>query len=148
MVYCRGELLTPVDAPPLARILRNSHIEEIKAMVPPLIDPWENEIKLPEPKTKTMWYSSEETKLLHSNSIEAGMKRAQQEGRRIGRPRVSERPEFDARLAGVLERINRGILSRRKGARELDIGYATLKRIIEAQSGNAEQSQNLLLAVG
>ena len=148
MVYCRGELLTPVDAPPLAKKLRNISVEEIRAMAPPIIDPIENEIRLPEPRPKILCYPSPEMKAMHRNLIRAGMKRAQQQGRRIGRPRVNERPEFDVRLADVLERINLGRLSRRKGARELDIGYATLKRIIDARSVNTEQSPNSLLAVG
>ncbi len=148
LVYCRGELLTPVDAPPLAKTLRNVSVEEIKAMAPTLIDPRENETRLPEPRPKIMCFPSPEMKAMHRNLIRAGMQRAQQDGKRIGRPRVSERPEFNDRLAGVLERINLGRLSRRKGAKELDIGYATLKRIIDAQVNNTDHTQKLLLAVG
>jgi hypothetical protein len=50
------------------------------------------------------------------------------------------------RLADVLERINSGILSRRKAARELCIGYATLKRIIDAQKDEEDGSVDSLLA--
>ena len=50
-----------------------------------------------------------------------------------GRPRVSERPEFEQEFAKVLERIGSGGLSRRQAAKELNIGYATLKRLLEDQ---------------
>lgn len=147
MVYCRGELLTPVDAPPLAKTLRDTSIEEIKAMAPPLIDPRENDTRVPETRPKIMWYANQEMRALHSDLIRAGMKRAQQDGKRIGRPKVSERPEFNFRLANVLERINLGTLSRRNGAKELEIGYATLKRLIDAQQDKVDHSADLLLAV-
>jgi len=147
MVYCRGELLTPVDAPPLAKTLRNTSVEETKALVSPLIDPLENEMKRPEPRAKMMCYPSEEMKALHISLVKAGMKRAQQNGKKIGRPRVSERPGFNERLADVLARISLGTLSRRKGAKEMEIGYATLKRIIDAGQSKADHPSNLLLTV-
>jgi transposase len=147
MVYCRGELLTPTDAPPLAKTLRNTSIEEIKAMVSPIVDTMENDTRLPEPRFKGMWYSSQETKELHSNLIKAGMRRALQNGKKIGRPRVSDRADFNERLFNVLERINIGTLSRRKGANELDIGYATLKRIIDAQQLEKKRGEDLLVAI-
>ena len=61
------------------------------------------------------------------------MDRARQEGKRIGRPRVSERPGFGREFAKVVERIGPGGLSRRQAAKELNIGYATLKRLLEDQ---------------
>ena len=61
-----------------------------------------------------------------------GMERARQQGKRIGRPRVNERPEFEQRFAAVAQRIGPGELSRNQAARELGIGYATLKRLLEA----------------
>ena len=61
------------------------------------------------------------------------MERARQQGKRIGRPRVSERPEFDQQFTEVLELIQRGGISRTKAALELGIGYATLKRLLDAQ---------------
>ena len=56
------------------------------------------------------------------------------EGHRIGRPRVTDRPGFSARYGAILERIRAGAVSRRQAARELDIGYATLKRLLDARS--------------
>ena len=54
-------------------------------------------------------------------------------GKRIGRPRVSDEPGFDEKFAEVLKRIETGALSRRKAAQELEIGYATLKRLLDAR---------------
>ena len=61
------------------------------------------------------------------------MERARQRGKRIGRPRVRERPEFEQRFAAAVQRIGLGGLSRRQAARELGIGYATLKRLLDSQ---------------
>ncbi len=69
---------------------------------------------------------------MHRNLVLAGMERARQQGKRIGRPRVSERPEFLHHFAAVTERISLGLLSRRQAARELAIGCATLKRLLDA----------------
>ena len=64
--------------------------------------------------------------------VKSGMERARQQGKRTGRPRVSEPPEFLQHFAAVIERIGLGRLSRRQAARELAIGYATLKRLLDA----------------
>lgn len=58
------------------------------------------------------------------------MYRAAKEGKKIGRPRVTDRRGFGARYNTVLERLRGGDISRRKAARELGIGYATLKRLL------------------
>ena len=65
--------------------------------------------------------------------VKAGMDRARRQGKRIGRPRVTDRRGFDRRFGAILERLSSGELSRRKAAFELGIGYATLKRLIDAQ---------------
>ena len=70
---------------------------------------------------------------IHRELVKSGMERARQQGKRIGRPRVSERPEFLQHFAVVGERIGLGRLSRRQATRELAIGYATLKRLLDAQ---------------
>ena len=64
--------------------------------------------------------------------VKAGMDRARRQGRHIGRPRVTDRRGFRQRYGAVLERIERKDLSRRQAARELGIGYATLKRLLDA----------------
>ena len=53
---------------------------------------------------------------------------------KIGRPRVTDRDGFDRSFGAILERLNAGDISRRKAAKELDIGYATLKRLLDAQN--------------
>ena len=65
--------------------------------------------------------------------VKAGMDRARRQGKRIGRPGVTDRRGFDRRFGAILERLSSGELSRRKAAFELGIGYATLKRLIDAQ---------------
>ena len=66
--------------------------------------------------------------------VKAGMDRARRQGRRIGRPRVAGRRGFNRRFGAILERLQAGDLSRRKAARELGIGYATLKRLLDARA--------------
>jgi putative DNA-invertase from lambdoid prophage Rac len=58
--------------------------------------------------------------------------------RRSGRPRVTERSGFPARFGAVLERLSKGEISRRRAAKELGIGYATLKRLLEADNHDRE----------
>ncbi len=71
--------------------------------------------------------------------VKAGMDRARRQGRQIGRPKVTDRRGFNKRLGEILERLNGGDISRRRAAIELGIGYATLKRLLDAQaSGNAD----------
>jgi len=67
--------------------------------------------------------------------VKAGMERAARQGKRIGRPRVTERRGFVDRYKTALQRLNAGELSRRKAAKELNIGYATLKRLLDANYG-------------
>ena len=65
--------------------------------------------------------------------VKAGMDRARREGHRIGRPRVTERRGFRQDYGAVLERLDKGEVSRRQAARELNIGYATLKRLLDSR---------------
>jgi len=65
--------------------------------------------------------------------VKAGMDRARRQGKRIGRPRVIDRQGIKHRFGAILERLGAGELSRRQAAKELGIGYATLKRLIDAQ---------------
>jgi DNA invertase Pin-like site-specific DNA recombinase len=54
------------------------------------------------------------------------------QGKRIGRPRVVDRRGFASRYKSVLERLSMEDVSRRQAARELGIGHATLKRLLDA----------------
>ena len=63
--------------------------------------------------------------------VKAGMERAARQGKKIGRPRVTDRRGFKTRYKTILERLRAGDISRRRAAKELGIGYATLKRLID-----------------
>ena len=64
--------------------------------------------------------------------VRAGMQRAARQGKRIGRPKVTEKRGFKTRYKDVLERLSAGEISRRQAAKELGIGYATLKRLLDS----------------
>ena len=80
-----------------------------------------------------IWYEDPGRRRLHRDLVRAGMERAKQQGQRIGRPRVTERPEFLQRFAAVVERMGPDGLSRSQAAQELGIGYTTLTRLLEFQ---------------
>jgi putative DNA-invertase from lambdoid prophage Rac len=87
----------------------------------------------------TVAYAQLERGILRER-VKAGMDRAKKEGRRIGRPKVTDRKGFNARFGAILERLAQGQVSRRKAAQELGIGYASLKRLLDArrnQGGSA-----------
>ena len=69
--------------------------------------------------------------------VKAGMDRARRQGKRIGRPRVTDKRGFKKRFGAILERLNRQEISRRRAAEELGIGYATLKRLLDAESSGS-----------
>ena len=80
----------------------------------------------------TVAYAQLERGILRERVI-AGMERARKQGHRIGRPRVTDRPGFNQSFRAVLERLRDGSISRRRAAKELRIGYATLKRLLDAR---------------
>lgn len=133
LVCHKGKILTPGDAPLAPTFLRNipetvssTDLSEPEGLETPAI--------LSSPQPRIIWYVDPEMKRAHRDLVKAGMEKARQQGKRIGRPRVTERPEFAAHLATVLERLKLGEISRRQAARELAIGYATLKRILDKQN--------------
>ena len=140
LVRHREQILTPQEAPPLATELRDrisTGPVRASASEPDPTGWVPQRVKtpvIPGPLTgETIWYEDPARKQVHRDLVRAGMERARQQGKRIGRPRVSERPEFEQEFAKVLERIGSGGLSRRQAAKELNIGYATLKRLLEDQ---------------
>ena len=80
----------------------------------------------------TVAYAQLERGILRER-VKAGMDRARKQGHRIGRPRVTERKGFRKRFGAVLERLRDGTLSKRRAARELGIGHATLNRLLDQQ---------------
>lgn len=145
LVYYQGKILTPQEAPPLAVSLR-AHAND----VPQRELSAEIEERKSEPielQPRTMWYGDSAMRQVHRESVKAGMERARQEGKRIGRPRVSERPEFNQHFTTVIERINLGNLSKRQAAKELGIGYATLARLLDAKGSNPDRTMRELSLV-
>jgi putative DNA-invertase from lambdoid prophage Rac len=51
-----------------------------------------------------------------------------------------DRRGFKRRFGAVLERLTQGLVSRHQAARELNIGYATLKRLIDSQDKEKESA--------
>jgi DNA invertase Pin-like site-specific DNA recombinase len=70
--------------------------------------------------------------------VKAGMERARRQGRKIGRPKVTDRKGFTKRFGDILERLLKGDISRRQAAKELNIGYATLKRLLDSYDRDPE----------
>ena len=140
LVRHRNQILTPQEAPALAGELRARIPTGPVMATPPDPDPtdWEPKQRVrtlatPGPLAgETIWYEDPARKQVHRDLVVAGMERARQQGKRIGRPRVSERPEFEQLYTKVLELLGSGGLSRRQAARELGIGYATLKRLLDS----------------
>ncbi|MFC1917231.1 recombinase family protein [Chloroflexota bacterium] len=78
----------------------------------------------------TVAYAQLERGILRER-VKAGMERARKMGHKIGRPRVMDRRGFKKSFGVVLAKLHDGQMSRGEAAKELDIGYATLKRLID-----------------
>lgn len=144
VVNYRGKLLTPEDAPPLAAALRASATSAavpVEAWPPDYHDTRPFRPKPPPSRLAgdTIWYEDPARRHIHRDLVRAGMERARLQGKHIGRPRVTDRLGFPAGWAAVAERLDLGLISRSKAARELNIGYATLKRLLEANWQPAHQ---------
>ena len=138
LVKCGEEILTPQQAPPWAAHLR-SYISA-PPVVPFVLDPIPVRTHAPKPAGPlagdTLWYEDTERKQMHSKLVREGMERARQDGKRIGRPKVSDDPGFQENFDEVAGLIEAGSISRRKAALELGIGYATLKRLLDAREAS------------
>ena len=140
LVRHRNQILTPQEAPALASELRSRVTAGPVMAVLPDPDPtdWRpnqrvRALVLPGSLAgETIWYEDPARKQVHRDLVLAGMEQARQRSKRIGRPRVSERPEFEQRFTAVVERIGPEGISRNQAARELGIGYATLKRLLDS----------------
>ena len=149
LISCQGYILTPEEAPPLAAELRAS-VEAYhanggwaKLAEDELYDPIAE--KRAQVRQKPIglgwegsWYENEDRKRAHRDLVLAGMERARLEGKRIGRPKVIEQEGFLQRFQEVVSRIGEEGISRRQAARELNIGYATLKRLLDANWGSLD----------
>jgi len=150
LVSCKGKILTPEEAPPLAEKLRNC-VDAYQAN-----GGWarlmEEVFHDPIPKKRVSgakkpvglgwegsWYENEDRKRSHRDLVLAGMERARLAGKHIGRPRVTSQEGFLQHFREVVSRICQGVISRNQAARELGIGYATLKRLLDANLGLPEE---------
>jgi len=140
VAFYKGELLMPQEAPPLATSLRCDHVRkypkpgfctELAPYCPQTEKAEDPQTEMGAPEPRVIWYEDTKMMAIHRQLVRAGMERARQRGKRIGRPRVTERPEFLNKYQDVMQRINAGVLSRRQAAKQLSIGYATLKRLID-----------------
>ncbi len=89
------------------------------------------------------WWKDEQAKTDHRERVLAGMRHAWREGKRIGRPPVIERPGFPERFLAASKAMESGNLSRRQAANQLCIGYATLKRLIDARQQQEALTESL-----
>ena len=76
------------------------------------------------------WLARQES-LRKGRAVKLGMAKARSRGSHIGRPKVTSRRGFGERYSETLARLHAGQISRRKAAKELKIGYATLKRLLD-----------------
>jgi len=80
--------------------------------------------------------------------VKAGMDRARKQGVHLGRPPVTAKRGFQRRFRETLGRLNSGELSRRQAAKELGIGYATLKRLLDSGYGREPAVREPAVKVG
>jgi len=113
-VCFRGTIVATQDAPLHAAALRANRIDQAAS--------------------GSSWWKDDRARTKHRERVKAGMQRAWEQGKRIGRPPVTAQPWFAERFAVALEAMEAGRLTRRRAAEELDISYATLKRILDART--------------
>lgn len=153
LVSCRGKILTPEEAPPLAAELRATvdayHANGGWATLADeaLQDPIPDKHAQASKKRIGLgwdgsWYEDKDRKRTHRDLVLAGMEQARLQGKRIGRPKVIEQKGFLQRFQMVVSRIGEGGISRRQAARELNIGYATLKRLLDAQLDSSDEESD------
>jgi hypothetical protein len=132
LVCHKGKILTPGEAPLSPSFLRQISENNTKEGIIEPEEDHEYPRVIPPPQPRIIWYADPEMKHVHSDMVKAGMERAHHNDKRIGRPRVIERPDFNQRFWLMREPLDRGEISRRRAAKELDIGYATLKRLLDS----------------
>ena len=134
LISYRGTILTPSEAPALAATLQDQAGAIPKEITHALeeVPEWERQVPTPtlgKHSSSTIWYEDSKLKRRHRELVKAGMERARKLGKRIGRPKVTERDGFAERFAEVVSRIGPDGLSPRQAARELDISLSTLRRL-------------------
>lgn len=138
VVAHQGRIMTSRTAPPHARMLRGHgvtglhHGPRVPSDGAPVLD---GEALLQQVDTARLAW--------HSERIKAGMERARQRGRRIGRPPVPDtscaRPDFII----AAERVRSGQLPAGRAAKELGMGYHTLKRLLAKTGTEGSLTESL-----
>ncbi|AGG08463.1 recombinase family protein [Dehalococcoides sp. THU3] len=82
-------------------------------------------------------YARLEKEMIHERLM-LGMERSRKLGSKTGRPKVIDREGFSQAYGDILEGLSKGNLSRSQAAKKLGIGYATLKRLLDAEKVLAE----------
>lgn len=148
-----GETLTPPEAPPLAATLRanvaawwldDALLRPVDAFPAPPAQKGRTHGPAVPRGWAAEWYTDPVQKRLHRDLVRAGMEQARQQGKRIGRPRVMDRPDFADHFAERVSRLDGGKISRRQAARQLNIGVATLKRLLDTRDSSHTETQEAL----
>jgi DNA invertase Pin-like site-specific DNA recombinase len=90
----------------------------------------------------TVAYAQLERGIL-AERTKAGMERARREGKRIGRPPVTERATFRARWPAIREDLLAGRITRSEAAKRLGVGYATVVRLLREEGQTSIDGQAL-----
>jgi DNA invertase Pin-like site-specific DNA recombinase len=77
---------------------------------------------------------AEMERALIADRVKEGMRNAAAKGAKIGRPKVTDRPAFVRKWPSVRARVLDGRVSRRQAAKDLGIGMASLKRLLDAEA--------------
>jgi hypothetical protein len=128
-VSYRGKVLTPGEAPPLAAELRDLCALPFLAPVYEPEEPEKPEVPPPQPLLRKMWYEDSELRRLHGEQTKAGLAKARERGKRLGRPKVDETPGFELSSSSIFKRISSGEITRTQAAKELGISPGTLTRV-------------------
>ena len=146
LISHRGTILTPSEAPALAATLQDQAGAIPKEIAHALeeVPEWERQVPTPtlgKQSSPTIWYEDSKLKRRHRELVKAGMERARKLGKRIGRPKVTERDGFAERFAEVVSRIGPDGLSPRQATRELGISLSTLRRLSDLDKPTAAISR-------
>jgi len=128
-VSYRGKVLTPGEAPQLAAELRDLGALPLLAPVYEPEEPEKPEVPPPQPQMRKMWYEDSELRRLHGEQTKAGLVKARERGKRLGRPKVDETPGFELRSSSIFKRISSREITRTQAAKELGISSGTLTRV-------------------
>jgi len=136
----QDKILTPQDAPPLAKTLR-AQVKDLPAHPalwkepPPRVRVYRNRKRVwvgPLENDK-FWWKDPVKKSKHSELTKAGLERARQTGSQIGMLPIEEREGFAERFFLVLAQLEQKAVTRKQAAIALGISGPTLKRILDGQ---------------